>query len=82
MKYGKFVGIYGAKGPAWMKVNDRSAGIEVFSLLSPKFLTAETVEAILERTDAQTGDIIFFGAGAAKGTVSRCNGRAASENRP
>ncbi|VDY34497.1 Aspartate--tRNA ligase [Morganella morganii] len=38
-----------------------------------KFLTAETVEAILERTDAQTGDIIFFGAGA-KGTVTDAMG--------
>ena len=72
-EYGKFVGIYGAKGLAWMKVNDRSAGIEGVQSPVAKFLTAETVEAILERTDAQTGDIIFFGAGA-KGTVTDAMG--------
>ncbi|MBA5839227.1 aspartate--tRNA ligase, partial [Morganella morganii] len=48
--YGKFVGIYGAKGLAWMKVNDRSAGIEGVQSPVAKFLTAETVKAILERT--------------------------------
>ena len=74
-EYGKFVGIYGAKGLAWMKVNDRSAGIEGVQSPVAKFLTAETVEAILDRTDAQTGDIIFFGAGAgAKGTVTDAMG--------
>ncbi|MBA5822632.1 aspartate--tRNA ligase [Morganella morganii] len=72
-EYGKFVGIYGAKGLAWMKVNDRSAGIEGVQSPVAKFLTAEIVEAILERTDAQTGDIIFFGAGA-KGTVTDAMG--------
>ena len=63
-EYGKFVGIYGAKGLAWMKVNDRSLGLEGVQSPVAKFLTAETAEAILERTDAQSGDIIFFGAGA------------------
>jgi len=72
-EYGKFVGIYGAKGLAWMKVNDRSVGIEGVQSPVAKFLTAETVEAILECTDAQTGDIIFFGAGA-KGTVTDAMG--------
>lgn len=57
----KFVGIYGAKGMPWLKVNDRDAGLE--GLQSPilKFLTAEAVEALLTRANAQTGDIIFFG---------------------
>lgn len=72
-EYGKFVGIYGAKGLAWMKVNDRSVGIEGVQSPVAKFLTAETVDAILDRTGAQTGDIIFFGAGA-KGTVTDAMG--------
>ncbi|WP_448564159.1 aspartate--tRNA ligase [Thalassotalea ganghwensis] len=57
----KFVGIYGAKGMPWMKVNDRDAGME--GLQSPilKFLSESAVNALLERTNAQTGDIIFFG---------------------
>ncbi len=58
----KFVGIYGAKGMPWMKVNDRDAGVE--GLQSPilKFLDETAVNALLDRTNAQTGDIIFFGA--------------------
>lgn len=61
-EYGKFVGIYGAKGLAWIKVNDRDAGLE--GLQSPilKFFDVDTIEAILARTQAQTGDILFFGA--------------------
>ena len=57
----KFVGIYGAKGMPWMKVNDKDAGLE--GLQSPilKFLNEEAVNALLDRTQAQTGDIIFFG---------------------
>jgi len=62
----KFVGIYGAKGMPWMKVNDidsaLATGLE--GLQSPilKFLSAEAAKALLERTNAKTGDIIFFGA--------------------
>jgi aspartyl-tRNA synthetase len=60
--YGKFVGIYGAKGLAYIKVNDLEAGMS--GLQSPilKFLAEETVKAILQRVNAQTGDVIFFGA--------------------
>ena len=60
-EYGKFVGIYGAKGLAWLKVNDIDAGLE--GLQSPilKFLPQDAVKALLERTNAKTGDIIFFG---------------------
>lgn len=60
--YGTFVGIYGAKGLAYIKVNNREGGME--GLQSPilKFLNAETCEAILNRVGAQTGDLIFFGA--------------------
>lgn len=61
--YGLFVGIYGAKGLAYIKVNDRSKGIE--GLQSPilKFLSEDCVNAILNRVEANTGDVIFFGAG-------------------
>lgn len=60
--YAKFVGIYGAKGLAWMKVNDLAAGMD--GLQSPvlKFLTADVASAIVERCGAQTGDLILFGA--------------------
>jgi aspartyl-tRNA synthetase len=60
--YTKFVSIYGAKGLAYIKVNDRAAGIE--GLQSPilKFLPDEVVENIMQRTDAKSGDIVFFGA--------------------
>ena len=59
--YTKFVGIYGAKGLAWVKVNDLSQGRD--GLQSPilKFLPDEALNAILERTGAQTGDVLFFG---------------------
>ena len=65
-EYTKFVGIYGAKGLAYIKVNDLDAGAE--GLQSPilKFLTEEAIQGILERTGAATGDLIFFGADKAK----------------
>lgn len=58
----EYVARYGARGLAYIKVNDLSQGAE--GLQSPilKFLTPEVVEALLKRLDAQTGDIIFFGA--------------------
>ena len=62
----KFVGIYGAKGMPWMKVNDIDAALAtgLDGLQSPilKFLSAEAAKALLERVKAKTGDIIFFGA--------------------
>ncbi len=62
----KFVGIYGAKGMPWMKVNDIDAALAtgLDGLQSPilKFLSPEAAKALLERTNAKTGDIIFFGA--------------------
>ncbi|WBA14007.1 aspartate--tRNA ligase [Salinivibrio proteolyticus] len=60
-EYTKFVGIYGAKGLAWLKVNDRDAGLEGVQSPVAKFLNADVVEGILSRTEAQTGDIILFG---------------------
>ena len=61
--YTEFVKQYGAKGLAYIKVNDLSAGAE--GLQSPilKFLTeGDVVEQIMQRTGAQTGDVVFFGA--------------------
>ncbi|MDH5230954.1 MAG: aspartate--tRNA ligase [Gammaproteobacteria bacterium] len=60
--YTKFVGIYGAKGLAYIKVNDMAKGRE--GLQSPilKFLPDEAVDAIMSRTGAQDGDLVFFGA--------------------
>ncbi|AJD47674.1 aspartyl-tRNA synthetase [Isoalcanivorax pacificus W11-5] len=64
--YTKFVSIYGAKGLAYIKVNDLAAGND--GLQSPilKFLTDDAIQGILERTGAATGDLIFFGADKAK----------------
>lgn len=64
--YTKFVGIYGAKGLAYIKVNDRD-DLEN-GLQSPivKFLPVEVRKAILERVAAENGDLLFFGADKAK----------------
>jgi len=60
--YTKFVGQYGAKGLAWVKVNALSEGLE--GLQSPilKFMPDDVVMALMERVDAADGDILFFGA--------------------
>lgn len=65
--YTQFVSIYGAKGLAYIKVNDVSK-LNEEGLQSPivKFLSADGIKAIIERTGAQNGDIIFFGADKAK----------------
>jgi aspartyl-tRNA synthetase len=60
--YTAFVGIYGAKGLAWLKVNDINAGAEGIQSPVAKFLTPEIISEILSRTQATTGDLIFFGA--------------------
>lgn len=60
--YTAFVGIYGAKGLAWMKVNDINAGVDGVQSPVAKFLSADIIAEILRRTDAQNGDLIFFGA--------------------
>ena len=64
-EYTKFVGIYGAKGLAWMKVNDIDAGVE--GLQSPilKFLGEDVAKQVLSRVEAQSGDILLFGADSA-----------------
>ncbi|WP_394494871.1 aspartate--tRNA ligase [Shewanella sp. ENK2] len=60
--YTKYVGIYGAKGLAWMKINDLSTGMEGIQSPVLKFLNEDIVNEIIARTNAQTGDIILFGA--------------------
>lgn len=64
--YGQFVGIYGAKGLAYIKVNDLEQGIQ--GLQSPiiKFLSEDCIKNILDRTYAQNGDVLFFGSGNAQ----------------
>jgi len=64
--YADFVANYGARGLAWIKVNDLAAGLE--GLQSPiiKFMPEAVVRSVLERVGAATGDIIFFGADKAK----------------
>lgn len=60
--YTKFVSIYGAKGLAWVKVNDKAAGIE--GLQSPilKFMPDDIVLQMMDRLEVVDGDIVFFGA--------------------
>jgi aspartyl-tRNA synthetase len=64
--YTGFVARYGAKGLAYVKVNDAAKGRE--GLQSPilKFLSDGAVQGLMERTGAQTGDLVFFGADKAK----------------
>ena len=64
--YTEFVGIYGAKGLAWIKVNDAAAGREGLQSPIVKNLHDEALAAIIERTGATDGDLIFFGADRAK----------------
>ncbi|WP_110641507.1 aspartate--tRNA ligase [Salinicola sp. CPA57] len=59
--YTKFVGIYGAKGLAWIKVNERAKGLEGLQSPIVKFMEG-IVEQLLDRVGAEDGDIIFFGA--------------------
>ncbi|MCP5241952.1 MAG: aspartate--tRNA ligase [Burkholderiales bacterium] len=90
--YTQFVSIYGAKGLAYIKVNKREDGPE--GLQSPilKFLPEEVIQSILERTGAQNGDLIFFGAdktnivneslGALRVKIGHQHGHASSDWRP
>ena len=66
-EYTKFVGIYGAKGLAYIKVNDVTQLNEA-GLQSPivKNLHENALKIIVDRTGAQSGDLIFFGADKAK----------------
>ncbi len=64
--YTKFVGIYGARGLAYIKVNDPAAGREGLQSPIVKFLPDEALGELLTRTGAVAGDLIFFGADKAK----------------
>ncbi|MEX2131146.1 MAG: aspartate--tRNA ligase [Pseudohongiellaceae bacterium] len=64
--YTSFVAIYGAKGLAWIKVNDVQAGAEGLQSPIVKFLSAPVRQQLLERTKAENGDILFFGADKSK----------------
>jgi aspartyl-tRNA synthetase len=64
--YTEFVGIYGAKGLAWIKLNDISKGRDGMQSPIVKNLSDAALAAIVERSGAKNGDLMFFGAGAAK----------------
>ena len=60
--YTKFVGNYGAKGLAYIKVNERALGVEGLQSPIVKFIPEENLNVILDRVGAVDGDIVFFGA--------------------
>ena len=64
--YTAFVARYGARGLAYIKVNDRAKGRDGLQSPIVKFLSDAAVAGILERTGAQDGDLVFFGADSAK----------------
>jgi aspartyl-tRNA synthetase len=64
--YGQFVGIYGAKGLAYIKVNEIAKGREGLQSPIVKNLSDAALKAIVERTGAADGDLVFFGADKAK----------------
>jgi len=63
----EFVGRYGAKGLAYIKCNDIAAGVDGLQSPIVKFFPAEVLSAVIERTGAKDGDLIFFGADKARG---------------
>jgi len=60
--YGEFVKIYGAKGLAWIKVNDLAKGRDGLQSPIVKNLHDKAIAEVLARTGAQDGDLLFFGA--------------------
>ncbi|WEH88069.1 aspartate--tRNA ligase [Acinetobacter soli] len=64
-EYTKFVGIYGAKGLAYIKVNEIEKGVEGLQSPIVKFIEPIVMQ-LLERVGAENGDIVFFGADKAK----------------
>jgi aspartyl-tRNA synthetase len=64
--YGQFVGIYGAKGLAYIKVNEIAKGREGLQSPIVKNLSDAALKAVVERTGATDGDVVFFGADKAK----------------
>ena len=61
--YAKYVSIFGAKGLAYIKVNERAKGAQGCQSPIVKFLGDEIIENLLQQVDAQDTDILFFGAG-------------------
>ena len=64
--YTRFVATYAAKGLAYIKVNDRTAGREGLQSPIVKFIADDALRGIMERTAARDGDLIFFGADSSK----------------
>ncbi|WP_130617688.1 aspartate--tRNA ligase [Dyella amyloliquefaciens] len=62
----EYVAKYGAKGLAWLRVDDLSKGREGINSPVAKFLDDAALEGVLKRTGAQSGDMVFFGAGSWK----------------
>ena len=65
-EYTKFVGIYGAKGLAYIKITDVAKGRDGMQSPILKFMPDESISTIMERTGAQDGDLVFFGADTTK----------------
>lgn len=63
--YTQFVAIYGAKGLAYIKVNQKELGVDGLQSPIVKFITEDVLHKILQRVQAEDGDVLFFGAGAA-----------------
>jgi aspartyl-tRNA synthetase len=64
--YTEFVGIYGAKGLAWIKFNDIAKGREGMQSPIVKNLSDAALKAVVDRSGAKNGDLMFFGAGKIK----------------
>jgi aspartyl-tRNA synthetase len=64
--YTEFVGVYGAKGLAWIKFNDIVKGRDGMQSPIVKNLSDAALKAIVQRSDAKNGDLMFFGAGKTK----------------
>jgi aspartyl-tRNA synthetase len=62
-EYSDYVGRYGARGLAWIKVNDAGAGLEGLQSPIAKFLDDRAWQGIAAATSVESGDILFFGAG-------------------
>ncbi len=74
--YGQFVAIYGAKGLAWIKVNDAAKGREGLQSPIVKNLHDGAIAAILGRTGARSGDLVFFGEDLMETDPGRCLAKA------
>ena len=64
--YTDYVGVYGAKGLAYIKVNKKEDGVDGLQSPIVKFLPAEVVQLLIDRVGAEDGDVVFFGADKSK----------------